>query len=103
MECALQIGMLDEKIIDEKLPADIDRNDGWRRFQIRWFDRLSWQLGDARRPDGRELDAVVKRFARCRFGVDARRRGDRRRQARSHKLAAIHGSASRAATSFLPA
>jgi len=63
-----------EKIIDEKLASDIDRDDLRRRDQVRRNDRVlldrRGKLGKAGRPFARENNPVVKRRADV-VGFDA--------------------------------
>ena len=61
MKSALQIGLLDEEVIHEQLPPDVD-GDHFRRIrQIRHLHGLyRHHIAIARRPDLRKHDAVVK-------------------------------------------
>jgi hypothetical protein len=46
----LQVRLLDQEIVHEQLPADIDRNDfGWRG-QVRRHDGMFVEILQARRP-----------------------------------------------------
>jgi hypothetical protein len=89
-----QRGLLDEEVIDEELPADVDGDDAGRRGEVRRFDRLAGHVGEARRPRRRQADAVVEQLAlRGGVGVADRQAGDAE-QAQAEEAAATedHGT-----------
>jgi hypothetical protein len=46
----LEVGFLDQEIVDEQLPADIDRNNLWWRNEIRRQYRMLVEILAPRRP-----------------------------------------------------
>ena len=63
--------LIDQEIVDEQLPADIDRNHRRRIGEIRGRDRMRVGVLEARRPRRAEDDAVVERGAARRLCVNA--------------------------------
>src|SRR5262249_43855324 len=60
--------LLDQEIIDQELPADVDWNDSGCRLEVGRQHRVAGDLADPGRPGGWQTDAVVQRFACGRTG-----------------------------------
>jgi hypothetical protein len=67
VEHADERGLLDEEVVDEELPADVDRNDGRRRSEIRRRRQMRWERTADGRPGICERDPVVQ-YRACRDG-----------------------------------
>ena len=66
VKCAIERGLLNQKIVDEKLPADVNRNHRRRIGQVRRRHRFSRRPTPRRRPLVRQFDTVVQSFTTTR-------------------------------------
>ena len=63
VEGALQGRLVDEEVVDEELPADVDGDDRRAGTRGRRGHRVARHVPEPRRPGGRQPDAVVERLA----------------------------------------